>query len=268
MVLTRLKACARGRGFTKGFNALRNRMTGPISGPITGPITDPITGTVVFDLDGTLADTSGDLLAAANACFQALGHGALLDARDTLTAFQGGRAMLRLGFSRLGQVDEAEVDRHHPILLRAYGSAIDTHTRLYQGAVEAVQDLRRAGYVTTICTNKPKGLADILLDRLGIRDLFATVIGADSLPTRKPDPAPYLAAVLGGGGDVARSLLVGDTETDLRTARAAGVPVVLVAFGPEGRGIERLGPDAMLNHFDDLGAVVARLLPVCGLSAN
>ena len=253
MVLTRLKACARGRGFTKGFNALRNRMTGPKLGPMTG--------TVVFDLDGTLADTSGDLLAAANACFQALGHGALLDARDTLTAFQGGRAMLRLGFSRLGQVDEAAVDRHYPILLGAYESAIDTHTRLYQGAVEAVQDLRSAGYVTTICTNKPKGLADILLDRLGIRDLFATVIGADSLPTRKPDPAPYLAAVLGGGGDVARSLLVGDTETDLRTARAAGVPVVLVGFGPEGAGVARLQPDAVLDDYAQLPRLVGRLIP-------
>ena len=228
---------------------------------MTGPKLGPMTGTVVFDLDGTLADTSGDLLAAANACFQALGHGALLDARDTLTAFQGGRAMLRLGFSRLGQVDEAAVDRHYPILLGAYESAIDTHTRLYQGAVEAVQDLRSAGYVTTICTNKPKGLADILLDRLGIRDLFATVIGADSLPTRKPDPAPYLAAVLGGGGDVARSLLVGDTETDLRTARAAGVPVVLVGFGPEGAGVARLQPDAVLDDYAQLPRLVGRLIP-------
>ena len=77
--------------------------------------------TVVFDLDGTLADTSDDLLAAANACFQGLGQGDLLDARDAFTAFQGGRAMLRLGFQRLGKVDEAEVDRLYPVLLAAYG---------------------------------------------------------------------------------------------------------------------------------------------------
>ena len=216
--------------------------------------------TVVFDLDGTLADTSADLLAAANACFRDLGHGDLLTSADTLTAFHGGRAMLRLGFSRLGPYEENQIDAQYPRLLRAYADGIDTHTRLYPGAVAAVEALRGRGFATTICTNKPEGLAETLVTRLGIRPLFDVLIGADTLPTRKPDPAPYAAAVERAGGTVARSMLVGDTDTDRRTARAVGVPVALVTFGPEGRDIARLDPDALLDHFDHLPDMAERLV--------
>lgn len=221
--------------------------------------------TIVFDLDGTLADTSADLIAAANACFRDLGHGDLLDPQaDALTAFHGGRAMLRLGLQRLGQGDEAPVeatvDAQYPRLLAAYAAGIDTHTRLYPGAAEAVQELRAAGYATAICTNKPEGLARELVRRLGVADLFGALIGADTLPVRKPDPAPYHAAVAGVGGALLRSLLVGDTETDRRTAAAAGVPCVLVSFGPEGAGVARLAPEALLHAYADLPGLAARLL--------
>jgi len=217
--------------------------------------------TVVFDLDGTLADTSADLLAAANACFRGMGHGDLLGPDDALTAFHGGRAMLRLGLSRLGNVSDEVISAQYPVLLEAYAQDIDTHTRLYPGAVEAVLALRAQGFAVSICTNKPAALAETLLQRLGIRDLFGAMIGADTLPTRKPDIAPYRAAVERAGGQVARSMLVGDTETDRKTGLAAGVPVALVTFGPEGRAIERLAPDALLDHFDDLPALAQRLLP-------
>lgn len=216
--------------------------------------------TVVFDLDGTLADTSGDLLAAANVCFQGLGHGDLLGPGDALTAFHGGRAMLRLGFSRLGAVDEAMIDAQYPLLLEAYAQAIDVHTRLYPGAVAAVEALRKDGFAVSICTNKPEGLAEELTLRLGIRGLFGALIGADTLSTRKPDPAPYIAAVEEAGGVVAQSMLIGDTDTDRQTGLAAGVPVALVTFGPEGRSIARLQPEALLDHFDELPALAARLL--------
>lgn len=216
--------------------------------------------TVVFDLDGTLADTSGDLLAAANACFRGLGHGDVLGPSDALTAFHGGRAMLRLGFTRLGWVDEAAVDAQYPVLLRAYADAIDVHTTLYPGAVEAVEALRSGGFAVSICTNKPEDLAQDLTRRLGIRDLFGALIGADTLPTRKPDPAPYIAAVEQAGGTVARSMLIGDTDTDRKTGLAVGVPVALVTFGPEGRAIERLLPEALLDNYRDLPALAQRLL--------
>ena len=216
--------------------------------------------TVVFDLDGTLADTSGDLLAAANTCFREMGHGDQLGPGDAGTAFHGARAMLRLGLSRVDVKDEAVVDAWYPRLLSAYGAALDRETFLYPGVVEAVEALRAAGYRTAICTNKPEGLAVELVRRLRIAHLFGALIGADTLPVRKPDAAPYMLAVERVGGDVRRSMLVGDTDTDRQTGHAAGVPVVLVTFGPEGRAVERLAPEALMDSYADLSAIAARLL--------
>ncbi len=220
---------------------------------------------VIFDLDGTLADTSGDLIAAANTALRALdvdiqlAHGV-----DDATAFRGGRAMLTLACERAGvpAADRADlVEAGYPILLDAYGADIDTHTRLYPGAISAVERLIADGIAVGICTNKPEGLAETLLARLGVRDLFASMIGADTLPVRKPEAAPVLEAVARAGGDPARACLVGDTVTDREAARAAGVPSILVTFGPTGDAVLALEPDAALAHFDDLDAVVARLLP-------
>ena len=216
--------------------------------------------TVIFDLDGTLADTSGDLLAAANACFIGLGHGPQLGPDDAGTALRGGRAMLRLGFSRLGGATEAQIDAQYPVLLRAYAENIDTHTTLYPGAVDAVKPLRGNGIKVGICTNKPEGLAETLMRNLGVRDLFASLIGADTLSVRKPDPAPFHEAVARAGGDSRRALLVGDSDTDHKTARAANVPSVLVTFGPAGGDMAALQPDALLPHFADLPDLADQLL--------
>jgi len=217
--------------------------------------------TVIFDLDGTLADTSADLIAAANACFAADGHGTLLDEiADAQTAFRGGRAMLRLGYSRVGISDESFVDAQYQPFLEYYADKIDVKTKLYPGVLDALGELEQDGYALGVCTNKPSGLAEDLLRKLGVRDMFGSMIGADTLPVRKPDPEPYFEAVSRAGGDPSQSILIGDTETDVKTAQAADVPVVLVGFGPEGTGIARLVPDALLMGYDQLGKVVRALI--------
>lgn len=217
--------------------------------------------TVIFDLDGTLADTSGDLIAAANACFEARGLGPLLDAEaDKLTAFHGGRAMLRLGFSRVGgDLGEEAVAEDYPRLLDHYEDNIDRHTTLYPGCEAMMQRLQDKGFRLGVCTNKPERLAEKLIRNFYIRGYISSLIGPETVGVAKPAPEPYLASVERAGGQVAQSVLIGDTETDVKTARAAGVPVVLVAFGPEGDGISRLAPDAMLAHFDDLEGVLERI---------
>nr|WP_317057748.1 HAD-IA family hydrolase [Roseovarius sp. W115]MDV2931421.1 HAD-IA family hydrolase [Roseovarius sp. W115] len=218
--------------------------------------------TVVFDLDGTLADTSGDLIAAANACFRQMGVGDMLNPQnDAATALRGGRAMLKLGLSRLDRAeDEAEIDRYYPVLLEAYGQAIDHHTVFYPRAMETVETLKQSGYKVAICTNKPEGLARQLMTSLGVLDDFGALVGADTLPVRKPDAEPLRHAVRQAGGDPARCLLVGDTVTDRETSRAAGVPSVLVTFGPGDDDVRALEPEATIDRFEDLPGVVARLL--------
>jgi phosphoglycolate phosphatase len=224
---------------------------------------------VIFDLDGTLADTSGDLIAAGNAAMVAMGYAPQLErGRDDPIALRGGRAMLTLGLTRLGRFDEAVVDAYYPRLLAAYGEAIDIFTRMYPGAMDAVEALRGAGYGVGICTNKPEALAEKLLTRLGVRAAFASLVGADTLPNRKPAPEPYVEAVRRAGGAVERSLLVGDTDTDRKTARAAGVPCVLVTFGPAGPEMAALEPQALIGHYDELPAVVERLLARGGQTAR
>lgn len=218
--------------------------------------------TVIFDLDGTLADTSGDLIAAANHCFRQMGEGDLLDpARDQGTALRGGRAMLTLGMTRLGRAEDVvTIDQYYPVLLEAYGQAIDVYTQLYPGAMDAVEVLRERGYGVGICTNKPEGLAQDLLTRLGVRDAFGSLVGADTLTVRKPDPAPLFEAARRAGGAPEACVLIGDSDTDRNTARAAGVPSVLVTFGPAGGDMAALEPEALLHAYADLPDIVDGLL--------
>ena len=217
--------------------------------------------TVIFDLDGTLADTSGDLIASANVCFRQMGLGDLLDpVADAGIALRGGRMMLKRGLERVDQFDQATVDQYYPTLLEAYRDAIDVYTVLYPGAMAAVETLKMQGYGVGICTNKPEGLADLLLTRMGIRGVFGSLVGADTLPVRKPDPEPLRETARRLGGDPAKTVLIGDSDTDRNTARNAGVPSVLVTFGPSGADMAALKPEALIHHFDELPAVVRRLI--------
>jgi phosphoglycolate phosphatase len=217
--------------------------------------------TVIFDLDGTLADTSGDLLAAANHCFRQMGLGDMLThPSDAGIALRGGRNMLTHGLKRAEQFDPKTVDEFYPVLLDAYRDAIDHHTVLYPGAMEAVEVLKLAGYGVGICTNKPEGLAEQLMRNLGVRDAFASLVGADTLPVRKPDPEPLFEAARRAGGDPAKTILIGDSDTDRKTSAAAGVPSILVTFGPSGEDMAALTPEGLLNDFADLPAMVAQLI--------
>ncbi|MEO0913362.1 MAG: HAD-IA family hydrolase [Pseudomonadota bacterium] len=213
----------------------------------------------IFDLDGTLADTSGDLLAAANACFPAP---LLREEADRALAFRGGRAMLRQALERRdGGCDEADVERLFPRLLEHYAEHIDRETTLFPGVVAALDAMSARGWSLGVCTLKPESLAEELLRRLGIRDRFATLLGADSLPFKKPDPRHLFEAVAQSGGRAEASVLIGDSQTDRDTARNAGIPCVLVTFRPAGLDVAAMQPAALLDSFDDLPDLLDGMIP-------
>ncbi|MEX0310264.1 MAG: HAD-IA family hydrolase, partial [Tateyamaria sp.] len=217
---------------------------------------------VIFDLDGTLADTSGDLLAAANHCFRDMGLGDVLGPEDAGVALRGGRMMLRTGLARTGRLDDALIDRYYPVLLDAYAADISSRTVLYPGVMAAITLLKAHGYAIGICTNKPEALAEQLMRDLGVRDAFGSLVGADTLPVRKPDPLPLFEATERLGVDRTACVLVGDSDTDRNTARAAGVPSILVTFGPSGEDMAALEPEALLDDYAALPSVVAALQPL------
>lgn len=219
---------------------------------------------VVFDLDGTLVDTSGDLIAAANACFADDGHHPPLCAdADKAIAFAGGRAMLRAGHARLDLPGGADsyVEKRVPVFLKLYQAALDCRSVLYPGVERALDILHHQGWTLSVCTNKPEHLAVELLKRLDVLARFACVIGADTLAHAKPHPAPLRHAVESIGGRVEHSFLVGDTWIDRDTAKRAKVSFVLVGFRPDGRDLAGSPPHAYLDHFDDLPDLADTLIP-------
>lgn len=210
--------------------------------------------TAIFDLDGTLADTSLDLLAAANACFD---RPWLTPEDDLATSYEGGRAMLRVAYTRQGRAwSEAEVDAAYPQLLGHYEKTLSRHSTLFPGVEAALDGLGAAGWRLGVCTLKPEYLAEALLQELGVRDRFHALYGSDSLPYKKPDPRHLHDTVAAAGGDPARAVLVGDSRTDRETARAAQIPCVLVTFRPAGLDVVGMAPEGLLDHYDELAAVL------------
>ncbi len=218
---------------------------------------------VIFDLDGTLADTSGDLLAAANACFVKMGEKPQLNVEtDAGTALKGGRAMLSLGFSRLGiEPSEEFMMENYNHLLDVYDQNIDEHTFLYDGAENCLKELTSQGYALGICTNKPEALAEKLITNLGIRHYFGALLGADTLPVRKPDAGHLLGTIKELGGNPSKSVLIGDTITDRNAAKNAWVSCILVTFGPDGRDVTSLEPEGLLDHYNDLPDILKVMIP-------
>ena len=127
--------------------------------------------------------------------------------------------------------------------------------------LEAIARARRAGYIFAICTNKPEGMAVSLIERLGLSHLFGAICGADTFAFRKPDPRHLTETIARAGGDPARALMVGDSRTDIDTAKAAGIPVVAVDFGYTDRHVREFEPSKVISHYDELTvALVDRLI--------
>lgn len=221
-------------------------------------MTKPI---VVFDLDGTLIDTAPDLLDSLNYCLELAG---LARAKpDELRRFvgMGGRVMIERAFeSQKMPLLEAQLDELQAAFLKHYGGNMPGLSRPYPGVLESIDRFHSAGYICAICTNKYETLAATLIERLELTHLFKAIAGADTFPFRKPDPRHLTETIAMAGGDPARALMVGDSRTDIDTAKAAGIPVVAVDFGYTDRHVSEFEPSKVISHFDELTLELAESL--------
>ncbi len=220
----------------------------------------------IFDLDGTLADTAADLLAAANVALAPHDLPLLDPVTDRIVAGRGGRSMIRrslelAGRDPMGAEQVALTDRLYPELLEAYSDALAVETHLFEGVSDCLDRLEAAGWRLGVCTNKPERLALGVLDALGVRHRFGAILGADTLAVHKPDPEHMAETARRIGADPTRSVMVGDTKTDLDTARNLGLPCILTTFGFAAHPLADLAPDAIVSHFDEIPAVMERLMP-------
>jgi phosphoglycolate phosphatase len=210
--------------------------------------------TVAFDLDGTLADTAPDLAAVLNHVLRELGRPEVPPDSVRHLVGHGAKALLRNGLAASGEAPEELVEAGFPLYLDYYGANICRGTRPYPGVEAALDRLRAKSVRLAVCTNKIERLTHLLLDALGWSGRFEAVVGGDTLPVRKPQPEPLLEAIRRSGGG--RAAFVGDSITDVDTARAAGIPVVAVSFGFSDRPATALGADALIDRFDDLDAAL------------
>jgi phosphoglycolate phosphatase len=218
--------------------------------------------TIVFDLDGTLADTARDLVRTLNVVLEQEGVEAVAfeDARDLIGA--GARPLIERGLTlRRHQVSAERLDSLYRYFLDYYHANIAVDTRLFPGVVATLDVLQTQGARLAVCTNKIESHANRLLDALGVARRFRAVTGKDTFAFYKPDARHLIETIRRAGGDPARAVMVGDSMTDVSTARNAGVPVVAVSFGYTQVPPAEFGADALLDSFDAMPATLARLLP-------
>lgn len=213
--------------------------------------------TVAFDLDGTLADTAPDLTEALNHALERLGRARVPEESVRHMVGHGARALLTKGLAATGTMTPALVEEGFPIFLDHYQAHIADRSRAFPGLERALDELSAMGVSLAICTNKLEGLSRALVAALGWEHRFASLVSGDTLPVRKPDPAPLLEAIARAGGGPAA--FVGDSITDTDTARAAGIPCVAVSFGFSDRPVDQLGASAVIDRFEDLVAALRAL---------
>jgi phosphoglycolate phosphatase len=217
--------------------------------------------TLAFDLDGTLVDTAPDLIAATN---HVLASDGLEPVAATVLRDQisfGARAMISRGLALRDAVrTTAEIDALHAAFLRHYTANIAVHSRPFPQVAQVLDRYRAHGCRLAVCTNKREDLARSLLGQLDLLSLFDAVAGGDTFAVSKPHPDHLTGAITQAGGMVRRAVMIGDSDTDIATARAAGLPSIAVSFGYTDVPAAQLGATTVIDHFNDFDAALAMVV--------
>ena len=220
---------------------------------------------IIFDLDGTLVDTAPDLMLATNHVLATLKRRPITMAEVRAFVGHGARALIEGGCAATGDpVQPRAIETLYQEFVIYYAAHIAVDSRPFPGLIGFLERCRAEGIHLGICTNKLESLSIRLLEALGMREFFGSIVGPDTIGIAKPDPRPFHESVARLGLDRPRAIMVGDSETDILTARAAGVPVLVVPFGYTPRPVAEYGPDGVIGHYDDAWAAIEALFARAG----
>jgi len=214
---------------------------------------------ILIDLDGTLVDSVPDLAYSIDGMMQQIGREPRGEAQVRDWVGNGVEKLVKRALSGEmdGEPDASEFNRANPIFLELYQRHNGEKSRLYPGVAEGLAYLASAGYSLGCVTNKAARFTEPLLEALSIRDRFGIVVSGDSLPRKKPDPLPLLHAADFFGLNPADALMLGDSVSDVKAARAAGFQVICVNYGyNHGEDIRLAEPDSVIGSFVDLKAML------------
>jgi phosphoglycolate phosphatase len=209
--------------------------------------------TIVFDLDGTLVDTAPDLLGALNHVLVDSGLRAVGLSTIATMIGHGAKAMIVKGMAAQGVEPDADrMDTLFDQFLAYYEAHIAVGSKPFENALAALDQLADEGAILAVCTNKRQSSTDKLLGALEMSGRFSAIVGADSVPDRKPHGDHILLTIDRAGGNRSRAIMVGDSRTDERAARNAGLPFIFVPFGYETETQEEIGADAVVSNYSEL----------------
>ena len=210
---------------------------------------------ILIDLDGTLVDSVPDLAYCVDAMMERLDRPPHGEAKVRNWVGNGVERLVRR--SLLGQLegepDEADFQRAYPVFLELYRDNTSKRSQLFPGVRDGLDWLQAAGYRLGCVTNKAAQFTEPLLRDLGVRDSFEIVISGDTLPRSKPDPLPLLHAAAHFGAEPAAALMIGDSISDVKAARAAGFTIFCMSYGyNHGQDIRDYHPDAVLDSLTEV----------------
>lgn len=216
---------------------------------------------VIFDLDGTLVDTAPDLMRATNHVLSTLGRRPITMDEVRVFVGHGARNLIMRGCAATGDpVDPKALEGLYQEFVGFYADNIADDSAPFPGLQPLLDRCRGNGIAMGICTNKLETLSVRLIEALGLEDYFGAIVGPDTLGIAKPDPAPYRETLRRLGDRPWVSVMVGDSETDILTARAVGVPVIGVPFGYTPRPVAEYKPDYLVTHYDQMWDAISRAL--------
>ena len=217
-----------------------------------------MTAALIFDLDGTLVDTAPDLLEATNAVLKAQGRVPVDPTTLRHMVGFGARSLITQAFAATGApASDADLPRLVADFLTHYRANIASHSKPFPHVRETLAALQAKETRMGVLTNKPQELTDLLLPALKLDRYFDSIFGAGARPYTKPDPRLFddVRAALGGGP----AIMVGDSVTDVKTARAAKAPVILVSYGYTPEPAATLGADAVTDDFAEIPSLARKL---------